>query len=125
MQWAVSHIKLQFFLRLDEDGYLCVDSLMQELPHLIDRHFISGRFHCDPGKTRTDENFMLISRNSEEYFLQGWVNSRLPFDGATMLALNICSQIVRLWREEGWTFRGDQLRPRWVEPFDIEDVCRQ
>ena len=26
-----------------------------------------------------------------------------------MLALNICSQIVRLWREEGWTFRGDQL----------------
>ena len=84
-----------------------------------------GRFHCDRTKARMDENFMLLSRDILTYYVKGWQTGSLPFHGETTLALNIGSQLSRLWQEESWTFRDEPNRIRWDESFGIADVCTQ
>ena len=113
-----------YFLRVDEDGYLCVDSLLATFLSLPQQRFlVSGRFHCDPEKARMDENFMLLSRDAVKYFIDGWANGSLPFHGDSTLALNVGTQLARLHTTHGWTFQSEPLRIRWDEPIKDTDSC--
>ena len=125
MDWALKNVKFTYFLRVDEDGFLCVDALLRELDEMPRVKFIMGRFHCDRTKARMDENFMLLSRDIVNYYAKGWETGTLPFHGESTLALNIGSQLSRLWHEESWTFRDEPNRIRWDESFGIADVCTQ
>ena len=123
MMWALEHANFTYFLRVDEDGYLCVNSLFQDLQAMPQKKFLMGRFHCDFAKARMDENFMLFSRDVAEYFSRGWQEGTLPFHGEATLALNIGSQLSRLMEENSWTFRDEPTRIRWDETFRTVDVC--
>jgi len=123
MDWAREHADFKYFLRVDEDGYLCVSALLQDLNKMPREKLLMGRFHCDFKKTRMDENFMLLSRDILEYFAQSWQANTLPFHGDSTLALNIGSQLSRLAKEESWTFRDEPNRIRWDEEFELVDAC--
>jgi len=125
MDWALNHVSYTYFLRVDEDGYLCVRALLEELKQMPKSNFLMGKFHCDVRKARMDENFMLFSRDVVEYFTTSWNHSMLPFYGESTLVLNIGSQLSRLWVREGWTFRDEQKLIRWDEPFEPAEGCAQ
>ena len=112
-----------YFLRVDEDGFLCIDSLLSTLPSKPPKHFLRGRFHCDATMARMDENFMLFSRDAVQYFLSGWNDGSVPFHGETTLALNVGSQLSSLHAEHGWTFQSEPHRIRWDEPIRKTDGC--
>lgn len=60
--------KHHYFLRLDDDGFLCLPRLCLDLLSLPRTQFFWGKFFCEPGRVLADENFMLFSWDVVEYF---------------------------------------------------------
>ncbi|CAM9431132.1 unnamed protein product, partial [Laminaria digitata] len=66
MKHATSHYKLDFFLRLDDDYFLCLDRLTlayegQNAPVPPPLMLYAGYRYCKPRVTRIDEAYMLLS----------------------------------------------------------------
>merc|ERR1712176_557811 len=83
MDWAVANFDFDWFLRVDEDGYLCIDSLLHTLYHesAPKQRFFFGRFYCRKEKARADENFLLMSSDVIRYFTKGWNKFLIAFNG--------------------------------------------
>ena len=50
MAWAVENFKFDFFLRVDDDHYICMDRLLKELPHRPQERLYWGHVHCVQSK---------------------------------------------------------------------------
>ena len=69
MRWMSEHFTFDFFLRLDDDYFLCLDRLLVELdsarlaifPEIIPPIY-AGSLWCSPGKSRMDEAYLLLSK---------------------------------------------------------------
>lgn len=69
MEYMSSRYKFDFFLRLDDDYFLCLDRLLNELeatknsltPEEPPLMLYAGYRYCRPGETRIDEAFLLLS----------------------------------------------------------------
>jgi len=70
-QYAVEHYNFDYYLRVDDDGYLCTDGLIRELQRNVPHHkFFWGKYFCQEGRRVADENFMLFSRDMIDLFLR-------------------------------------------------------
>ena len=58
--YADTYFKYDYFLRIDDDQYLCVDRLIYELKVRTTKNIFWGYAHCDP-IPRIDEGFLLTS----------------------------------------------------------------
>jgi hypothetical protein len=63
IKWFREHYRFDYFLRIDDDGFLCLDSVMRDLEHAPTKNFFWGKYFCSPGKILADENFMLFSED--------------------------------------------------------------
>ena len=65
MGWALEHFELDYYLRIDDDGFLCLHKLYHELSHGLypTERFFMGKYHCVVDRGRADENFMLLSQD--------------------------------------------------------------
>eukprot|EP00890_Picochlorum_soloecismus_P000859 jgi/Picsp_1/1774/NSC_05246-R1_protein len=78
LKWALEHRQFEYYLRIDDDGALCLDRLLFQLKHIDERlvsessrlEFFWGKYWCQPGLTRADENFMLLSRHLGDLLLE-------------------------------------------------------
>lgn len=67
MRWMSEHFTFDFFLRLDDDYFLCLSRLLHELEETLagtDRplNVYAGHRYCNKhGKTRIDEAYLLLS----------------------------------------------------------------
>ena len=69
MRWMSEHFTFDFFLRLDDDYFLCLDRLLVELdssrlaiyPETIPPIY-AGSLWCKPGDSRMDEAYLLLSK---------------------------------------------------------------
>ena len=50
MAWATSNFEFDFFLRVDDDHYICLDRLLEELHHRPTERLYWGHVHCVPSK---------------------------------------------------------------------------
>jgi hypothetical protein len=89
MEWAQAKYKPEFFLRIDDDYFLCIERLLNELPQRPKKKVVWGFWHCDlPTVTFIDESFILLTFDLVETFLS-WDESSLlchPF-GDQQLAI--------------------------------------
>lgn len=81
--------RLSYFLRIDDDSFLCLHRLLYELKTTQTEQFFWGRFWCRDARNRADENFMLFSGDvlallGEDKF----VGRLLPFDDRVTLGWN-------------------------------------
>ena len=54
LNWANVRYKFKYFLRIDDDYFVCMDRLLLELPHRPKEKLYWGHVHCSPpGKTLT------------------------------------------------------------------------
>ena len=54
LNWANVRYKFKYFLRIDDDYFVCMDRLLLELPHRPKEKLYWGHVHCNPpGKTLT------------------------------------------------------------------------
>ena len=67
--WAVQNFDFDYFLRMDDDYFICLDRLMNELPMPPQKMYHWGYVHCDSHVVRPDESMMMYSRDLVETFL--------------------------------------------------------
>ena len=77
LKWAASHYNFDFFLRIDDDHFLCLDRLVYELPHRPRNSLYWGFIHCREDIVRVDEGWMILSGNLVQEVLSK-VNTTLP-----------------------------------------------
>eukprot|EP00794_Sanderia_malayensis_P016973 gene16973-18684_t len=69
MLWAVRNFEFDYFLRLDDDYFICMDKVINELPMPPLKMFHWGWVHCINGITRPEESVLLFSKDVIEKFL--------------------------------------------------------
>ena len=67
--WAVQNFDFDYFLRMDDDYFLCLNRLMNELPMPQQKMYHWGYVHCDKYVVRPEESIVLFSRDLIEEFL--------------------------------------------------------
>ena len=68
--WAVQNFEFDYFLRMDDDYFLCLDRLINELPMPPQKMYHWGYVHCIKNIVRPEESIILFSRDLIEKFLQ-------------------------------------------------------
>lgn len=80
---------LSYFLRIDDDSFLCLHRLLYELKTTPTEQFFWGRFWCRDARNRADENFMLFSGDVAALLDDDrFVGRLLPFDNRVTLGWN-------------------------------------
>lgn len=80
---------MDYFLRIDDDSFLCLHRLLYELKTAPRRQFFWGRYWCREGRHRADENFMLFSGDLVNLLNEGtYIGKLLPFDDQVTLGWN-------------------------------------
>ena len=61
LKWVKEHYKFEFFLRIDDDHFLCIDRLVRELPLRPRQSLYWGYIHCRERIVRVDEGWMILT----------------------------------------------------------------
>lgn len=67
MEWMSEHYDYDFFIKLDDDYFLCLARLLDELELMRDTlkreapFLYGGKTYCFPGRSRIDEAYLLMS----------------------------------------------------------------
>ena len=78
LQWYTDHYpSFQYFLRVDDDYFVCMDRLLYELPFRPDNGLYWGYTHCRDNVIRVDEGWMVLSRDIIKEALSK-INTTLP-----------------------------------------------
>ena len=80
----------KYFLRIDDDHFLCVDHLLHELPHRPREALYWGFIHCRPNVVRVDEAWLMLTADLVEEILEAKRNS-------TLLCHPYGDQAVAMW----------------------------
>lgn len=80
---------VEYFLRVDDDSFLCLHRLIYELKSAPRQQFFWGRYWCREGRNRADENFMLFSGDVTNLLSEDtYVGKLIPFDDQVTLGWN-------------------------------------
>ncbi|GBG30715.1 UDP-galactose transporter 1 [Hondaea fermentalgiana] len=63
MEWILERYDADYILRLDDDGFLCVEQLFSLLEVFPRERFFYGKYFCAREKRVADENIMLFSQD--------------------------------------------------------------
>jgi len=99
MEWYTKHYQFEYFLRIDDDYFLCMDRLLYELPFRPKLSLYWGWVHCRANTNRVDEGWMMLSRDIIDEALAK-LNSTLPCHP-------FGDQAVALW------VRDSKLKIKW------------
>ena len=83
--WAKAKFNFQYLLRLDDDYFVCMDRLLNELPFRPKTNLNWGWYHCKENLVYMDEAWVLFSIDVIEQFLAQDLRSMLchPFGDQT------------------------------------------
>jgi hypothetical protein len=90
LSWAHGQFsEMSFFLRIDDDSFLCLHRLLYELQSAPRNQFFWGRFWCREGRNRADENFMFFSGDVVKLLSDDrYVGKIVPFDDRVTMGWN-------------------------------------
>ena len=92
LKWFTARYTFDYFLRMDDDYFLCLDRLLFELPYRPKRGLYWGYVHCYPGILRVDEGWMILTRDI--------VDEALSKLNTTLICHPFGDQAVSLWIED-------------------------
>lgn len=67
--WAMQNYDFDYFLRVDDDYFLCLDRFTHELQFPMQKMYHWGYVHCVTDLVRPEESMILLSRDLVERFL--------------------------------------------------------
>lgn len=88
-KWASANYDFQYFLRTDDDYFVCLTKLLNELPLRPKESLCWGNFHCEAKTSWVDESWMVFSRDIIGKFLEQ--------DTRTMLCHPHADQQIAMW----------------------------
>ncbi|XP_057305175.1 uncharacterized protein LOC130642114 [Hydractinia symbiolongicarpus] len=93
LRWALLAYDFEYFMRLDDDQFVCFDVLMYDLQHKVPKtNMIWSWIHCQENVVRPEESFIVISKDVVHKFLSQ------PKD--TLLCHPFADQQIALWIQE-------------------------
>jgi len=92
MLWAMTNYKFKYFLRLDDDYFLCMKRFLHELPMPPPPLYHWGWVHCVQDIVRPEESIILLSKDLVELYLGQ--------DPDTMQCHRWADQMLGVWKEE-------------------------
>ncbi|XP_057300400.1 uncharacterized protein LOC130631683 [Hydractinia symbiolongicarpus] len=92
MVYAVTNYEFDYFLRMDDDYFICMKKFLHEIPVPMEKYFHWGWVHDVPGITRPEESIILFSRDVIELFLSQ--------DPNKMLCHPWADQMIAAWSKE-------------------------
>ena len=102
LNWANARYKFEYFLRIDDDYFVCMDRLLFELPHRPREKLYWGYVHCSPpGGIRVDEGFVIVTNDLAQQFLRD--------QNKTLMCHAYGDQAMAMWINNipGVTYFGD------------------
>lgn len=79
LKWVYDRYNFDFFLRIDDDQYLCFDRLLYELPYRKEQLLIWGHMHCIEGKNKTHKHCKEDKYVLSMFYMFDWVYYKLFF----------------------------------------------
>lgn len=89
LQWISTRYNYQYFLRIDDDHFLCLERLLFDLPFRPNRALYWGFVHCRPNIVRVDEGWLILTKDL--------VDEILNKADTTLLCHPYGDQAVALW----------------------------
>ncbi|XP_012564874.2 uncharacterized protein LOC101237488 isoform X1 [Hydra vulgaris] len=89
MAWAMQNFIFDYFLRTDDDYFLCIKKLLDEIPMPPKNLYHWGWVHCIKDMVRPDESIILLSKDLIEKFLYQ--------DPQKMLCHRWGGQMIGIW----------------------------
>ena len=125
MEWAIQRHKFDFFLRIDDDHFLCLERLLFELDFRPKKALYWGFVHCKAKIVRVDEAWLLLTSDLIEEFLQKR-NSSLPCmphaDQAIAMWINNSSKNVTYFMDNQRIVHKSAGKD---QKFFTKDVCQR
>ncbi|XP_057300700.1 uncharacterized protein LOC130636551 isoform X2 [Hydractinia symbiolongicarpus] len=102
MVYAVTNYNFDYFLRMDDDYFFCMEKFLHEIPVPMEKYFHWGWIHDNPGITRPEESMILLSRDVIELFLSQDPNKMLchPFADQMIAAWSNHINMTYLFRHD-------------------------
>ena len=116
LQHFLSRRRFRFYLRVDDDGFLCVRQLLEELRWHHKPPLLHGRYHCHDAKARMDENYLLMSHDVASVVTAGFATGQLPFAPKLTFALSLGFLVPVLQSAMGLNVFDDGDRFVWPYP---------
>ena len=89
MLFAETMYNFDYFLRVDDDQFLCLENILQELPFPVEKKFHWGWVHLHDEIRRPEESIILFS--------QDVINTFLMQDSSKMLCHPWADQLIAAW----------------------------
>ena len=95
---ALTSSSFDYYVRLDDDAFVCPQSLLRLLDALVDanQHVYMGNFYVSPVDAHADEFFVLLSRKLLELLAHGFNENIIVADHQRTFAINIAYWIF-MW----------------------------
>jgi len=90
--WAMQNYDFDYFLRMDDDYFFCLDRFTHELQIPMQKMYHWGYVHCVTDIVRPEESMILLSRDLVERFLDQ--------DPATIKCHPWADQMIATWVQE-------------------------
>lgn len=123
-KWIAKHQTFDFFLRIDDDHFLCLDRLLFELPSRPKQSLYWGFVHCRERIVRVDEGWLMLTSDLVEEVL-----SKL---NTTLQCHPFADQVVASWMIESrfnvtYFYDNDRIINRAtafkVREYLVPDLC--
>lgn len=118
IQYMLDRYKFKYYLRVDDDGFLCLRQLLEDI-RLFPNSILHGKYHCHDKKARMDENYLLMSRDLAAVLAEGFSTNQLPFAPKLTFALSLGNLVPMLQANNVHIF-DDQTRFCW--PYGKDSV---
>lgn len=70
IRWAYAHFNFEYFLRADDDYFICLSKLIHELKHRPKKNLVWANFHCQGDQlVWPDEAWMVFTKDIISRFL--------------------------------------------------------
>ena len=90
--WTMTNYDFHYFVRMDDDYFMCMDRFIQEVPMPPRSYYHWGWVHCIPGIVRPEESLILLSRDIVETFIGQ--------DPDKILCHKWADQMIGIWNKE-------------------------
>ena len=100
IQYYMQRNRFKYYLRVDDDGFLCLQQLLEELRWYMPQYteLLHGKYHCHSAKARMDENYLLMSYGAAKVVAEAFATDRVPWNPALTFALSLGNIVPLLQR---------------------------
>ena len=127
MVFAVSNYDFDYFLRVDDDYFMCFQNFLSEIPLPPLKRFHWGWVHrTQENMIRPEESMLMLSRDLVETFLLQDANKMLchPWGDQMIGVWSNTMNISRVWRHDNRLWHHPPARDV-IRLLEMKNICRR